>query len=86
MFYVREYEHDASNFEPWGGALNRWYELDGDAEILVHDFLDEFTEARAEMGHPLTETDINDWIWFECEDWLADEQGLNLDGTLIESE
>ena len=29
----------------------------------------------------LTEVQINDWLWFECEDWLHEECGMNLDGS-----
>lgn len=84
MYYITENIHEPSYFEPWGGAVTRWYELDGEAQRLVHEYLDVWSNEMEENGHPLNSTDINDWIWFDCEDWLAD-QCLNLDGTPIES-
>lgn len=86
MIYVKEYIHDPSYFEPWSGAVNRWHELDGYAKDLVYEFLEVWSEEMAKIDDPLTATDINDWIWFDCEEWLANEHGLNLDGTPIESE
>lgn len=86
MYYVTENDHDPMYFEPWGGAFTTWHELDGDAKTLVYEFLDAWTDEAAENGHPLTATDINDWLWFDCEEWLADDHDLNADGTPIELE
>lgn len=69
-------ENKLMNFSAWAGGKSVLETLQGDAYENASDFLESWSEE-----FPLTETDINDWLWFECEDWLRDECGMNLDGT-----
>lgn len=39
----------------------------------VFDRIEELAELAAESGQPLTETDINDYVWFECDDVFDNE-------------
>lgn len=49
-------------FEPWGGAVD-FFERLNSADIIALDYyFDELTEKC-----PLTETQINDVLWFEDE-------------------
>lgn len=70
---------DIKEFGAWGGAEYRLFKLDGKALELANECLAEWSECGC-----LTEGDVNDWLWFECEDWLRDEYGLNLDGTPVD--
>ena len=56
----------------WSGALQR---LD---EIRDLDLEDEFMEYLSDMlsySKDLTLTDINDFIWFDCDDWIEEHKG-----------
>lgn len=68
-------------FNAWAGGERVQFELDGRALELADQWLEEWSEYD-----DLTETNINDWLWFECADWLAEEHGLNLDGTPVDGD
>lgn len=56
----------------WSGALQR---LD---EIRELDLKDEFMEYLSDMlsySKELTLTDINDFIWFDCDEWIEEYKG-----------
>ena len=55
----------------WGGALQR---LD---EIEELDLEDEFMDYLEEIFYDTTPslTEINDFIWFECDDWIEEHKG-----------
>ena len=56
----------------WSGALQR---LD---EIRDLDLEDEFMEYLSDIlsySKDLTLTDINDFIWFEVEEWIEEHKG-----------
>lgn len=55
----------------WSGALQR---LD---EIEELDLEDEFMDYLQEIfcDETPTLTDINDFIWFECDDWIEEHKG-----------
>lgn len=69
-------ENELCNFSAWGGGKEVLEALGGDAYMDASDYLEWWSEEVA-----ITETDINDWLWFECEDYLIEECGMNLDGT-----
>lgn len=69
-------ENELRNFQAWGGGKAVLEALLDDAYENASDHLEWWSEEVA-----LTETDINDWLWFECEDYLREECGMNLDGT-----
>ena len=53
------------NFKPWSGAVSRW------EEILENDLLEEL-DAYLEELYPdgMTETELNDFLWFEGDEFL----------------
>lgn len=55
----------------WSGALSR---LD---EIEELDLEDEFMDYLQEIFYDTTPslTEINDFIWFECDDWIEEHKG-----------
>ena len=56
----------------WSGALQR---LD---EIRDLDLKDEFMEYLSDIlsySKELTLTDINDFIWFDCDEWIEEHKG-----------
>lgn len=59
----------------WSGArdvLNRVYEVDREDEAMQHiaDFCDMVQDST---GAPPTDTEVNDFIWFElCESYMTD--------------
>lgn len=69
-------ESKLRDFDAWVGGKDVLKALCGDAYLCASDYLESWSEQDN-----ITETDINDWLWFECEDWLRDECGMNLDGS-----
>lgn len=71
-----QYKNEIDSFEElkdlcWGGALQR---LD---EIEELDLEDEFMDYLQEIFYDETPslTDINDFIWFDCDDWIEEHKG-----------
>lgn len=71
-----EYKNEIDNFCDlqnlcWGGASQR---LD---EIEELDLEDEFMDYLEEIFYATTPslTEINDFIWFECDDWIEEHKG-----------
>lgn len=73
-YYV---ECELSGFEPWSGAVAVMDALRENAEAFeaVESFIEEWSEVSN-----LTETDVNDFLWFECSDWLWDGHEIDLFG------
>lgn len=65
-------EQELEEFEPWGNAVSIWNAIieNEEAYDYMNDFFNEYTGD-------LSETDINDIIWFDAED-LLHEAGINL--------
>lgn len=59
-----------------GGGETVLNELAGESFDIIENFIEEWSDISR-----LTETDINDYLWFDAEDYLRDEHGLNLDGS-----
>lgn len=58
----------------WSGALQR---LD---EIYNNNLEDEFIEYLEEnffIDGDYTTTELNDFIWFECDNWIEEHKGSN---------
>ena len=64
---------DFINYEPWSGAIDTY------ALIDYHNKLEELDNLITEC-YPdgLTETDLNDILWFES-DWVLDNLGIEVD-------
>lgn len=54
--------------ELWSGAKERWKEADEETRIAVWDRVKDWVDAVSCDGHIPTITQINDIIWFECDD------------------
>ena len=65
------------DFIAWGGAIPVLTEMHGAA----FDYVDAHIESLYPDG--IDENDLNEWLWFDCEDWLRETHGVNLDGTPI---
>lgn len=68
MYYKKEF--DIENFEFWSGALDRVNDLTPEqlrqlGEHIEDTFIDETP----------TDTEINDFVWFECDEYLAELKG-----------
>nr|DAL21718.1 MAG TPA_asm: Pyridoxine 5'-phosphate oxidase C-terminal dimerization region [Caudoviricetes sp.] len=57
-------EQDANRFEFWSGAAHRMADATDAQREAVYERLEEFADGSVE----LSETDINDYVWFECDD------------------
>lgn len=58
------------DFSFWGGARNQFNFIVEEGGIEAVDYLEELLSDSEET---LTETDINDFIWFEAYDLLVEE-------------
>lgn len=74
-------ETTLSNFEAWSGGETVLNELAGESFDIIENFIEEWSDENQ-----LTETDINDFLWFDVEDYLREEHGLNLDGSEIDED
>lgn len=74
-------ETTLANFYAWSGGETVLKELDGKAFDIIENFIDEWSDENQ-----LTETDINDFLWIDAEDYLREEHGLNLDGSEIDED
>lgn len=69
-------EIDIDNFDDlyemcWSGALDRLNEArENDIEEEFFDYIVE----QLQYNDYLTETTVNDFIWFECDDWLEEHE------------
>lgn len=78
MLYFIEYECELKDFNAWAGAYNVHKQLSGKAYEIAAQFVETWKDVVGEIP---TDEDINDWLWFDCEDFLREEYNLNLDGT-----
>lgn len=54
--------------ELWSGAKDRWGEADYETRVAVWDRVKEWADCVSCDGHLPSITQINDIIWFECDD------------------
>lgn len=70
------HEIDPHDFSFWSGAANRMAAATDEQRHEIFDRIEELAELAAENGQPLTDTDINDYVWFDCDDVFdEDEEG-----------
>lgn len=62
-------EFNLSEFEAWGGGLAVYNKLE---EYDVMDEAQEYIEDHLSHGDIITETNINDFLWFEMEYFIDD--------------
>lgn len=69
---------DFIHYQPWSGAIDTY------ALIDYHDKLDELDELITECyPEGLTETELNDILWFDSE-WVLDNLGIEVDNDELE--
>ena len=56
----------------WSGALQR---LDEIRDLYLKDEFMEYLSDILSYSKDLTLTDINDFIWFEVDDWIEEHKG-----------
>lgn len=61
---MKIYREGIDNYEPWSGAVDRWNEIVEAGKLYE-------LEALLEEEYPegMSETDLNDFIWFEEDTW-----------------
>ena len=69
MFTVKKYYEGLEDFEPWAGAIQVYERIMNDEE--ARDYIDNYLESTCE-GYDWSETDVNDFIWFDAEEILVD--------------
>ena len=62
---------DIETFEFWAGAKSRMDDATDEQREQVRERIEEWAECMAE---PPSDTDINDWVWFECDDIFYPEE------------
>lgn len=67
------YEIDPHDFNFWSGAYDRMKHANDEQRHEVLARIQELAEVAAESGKPLTDVDINDYVWFECDDIFDEE-------------
>lgn len=65
-YYIEQYPCD---FQFWGGARDRMNDATEEQKKAVYERLEEYTND----GTELSETAINDLVWFECDDIFFNE-------------
>ena len=67
-----EFKNDCSFLslgdELWSGAKERWQEADEETRIAVWDRVKDWIDSISYDGYIPTMTEINDLIWFDCDD------------------
>lgn len=63
-------ECDAADFEFWRGAADRMADATETQKLAVYSRLEEYADG----SEVVSEYDINDFVWFECDD-IFDEEG-----------
>lgn len=56
----------------WSGALQR---LDEISDLNLEDEFMEYLSDMLSYSKDLTLTDINDFIWFDCDEWIEEHKG-----------
>lgn len=56
----------------WSGALQR---LDEIRDLNLKDEFMEYLSDTLSYSKELTLTDINDFIWFDCDEWIEEHKG-----------
>lgn len=62
------HEIDPHDFNFWSGAYDRMSAATDEQRHEIFCRIEELAEFAAENGEPLTDTDINDYVWFDCDD------------------
>lgn len=61
-------------FKAWAGGKDR---LDEIIELGLCDAAEDFINEIFPDG--ITDTKLNDWLWFEADEWIAEQTGIPLE-------
>lgn len=69
--------YDLSDFEAWGGAFSRLNDMIEHPKAFdyINDVICDWAKYRADIQQPVTDTEINDFLWFDSDECLR-EAGL----------
>lgn len=56
------------DFDAWSGGYDVWIRLTWQELEELDDFLDEVSRCAGDIEHMMTETEINDFLWFDLLD------------------
>lgn len=68
------HEIDPHDFSFWSGAADRMEQATEEQRHEIFCRIEELSDIAAESGQPLTDIDINTYVWFDCDD-VFDEEG-----------
>lgn len=69
---IKKEFYDLNDFNFWGGATSRWEEIQ---ELGLEDDVMETIEDLYPNG--LTDTELNDLVWFEFDDFIEENKEEN---------
>lgn len=80
-------ESELYQFPAWSGAKSRLDDLvkHPAAYDMVAGYLD-MCQMEGDACEPWTETDVNDWLWFELDNYLYEEGFKNEDDEWIDED
>ena len=79
MYYYEEKVFNLKEFSAWGGAVVVYKEIDG---LGIMEEAQEYIEEML-SDVDVTDTDINDFLWFKMDDFIADKKE-QLDDEMLE--
>lgn len=79
MYYYEEKVFKLNEFSAWGGAVVVYKEIDG---LGIMEEAQEYIEEML-SDVDVTDTDINDFLWFKMDDFIADKKE-QLDDDMLE--
>lgn len=68
-------ELDPEDFGFWSGAEDRMNDATEEQKEQVYERLEEWFDALLIDGEIPSDTDVNDFVWFECDDIFFPEEG-----------
>ena len=71
MRYYKEAE-SIDDFEWWSGAKDRIDEIRALPEEAQQEFWDHVEEVLGEQEEGVSETELNDFVWFDCDDFIEE--------------
>lgn len=68
MYVKRELDFEDMGGFLWSGAQRKWNNATEDQRKEVWDRLEEEARFKESSGDLMTETTVNDFVWFDCDD------------------
>lgn len=68
IIYTNEIGFEEFGDMLWSGARERWDEADDETRQLVWERVEEWVNCMSECGNIPSDVQINDLVWFDCDD------------------